>query len=82
MMVDVYMKDGRTVFRLRKRGLVIDLCKRDPLKLDEDQSLDCWVRWNPGDGFVPCRLMNINKNSIAFTREVSGIERVNFEAAQ
>lgn len=82
MMVDVHIKDGRTVFRFRKRGLLIDLCNRDPLKLDETQTLACWVRWNPGDDFVPCRLANVNKNSIAFTREVIASEREEFEAAR
>lgn len=80
-MVDAHMKDGRTVFRFSKRGKLIDLCKRDPFKLDEDQSLACWVRWNPGDDFVHCRLTNVNKSSIAFTREIFGEERAEFEGS-
>ena len=32
MMIDVHMKDGRTVFRLRKRGLLVDLIKRKVIR--------------------------------------------------
>jgi hypothetical protein len=82
MMIDVHMKDGHTVFRLRKRGMLVDLVQRDPTKIEADQGLACWVRWHPENEFVPCRMMNINKSSIAFTREVAGVERAEFEAAR
>ena len=82
MMIDVHMKDGRTVFRFAKRGKMIELCKRDPLKIDEEESLACWVRWNPGDDFQPCRLNYVNKHSIAFTSVVPGYEQEAFQASR
>ena len=82
MMIDVHMKDGRTVFRLRKRGLLVDLIKRKVVEVEEQQSLSCWVRWHTEGEFEPIRLTTINSNSIAFTREVSGEERAEFEASR
>ena len=79
-MIDVHMADGRTVFRLRSRERFINLLNVDLTALDESRALFCWVRWHPDEEFVPTHILSIRKASVAFTRRISGEERVKFEA--
>lgn len=79
MMIDVHLADGRTIFRLKKRGHFIDLIGRDLTALDSTSAQSCWVRWYPEEEFVPCRIMSVRKQSVAFTREIVGEERQEFD---
>jgi len=81
MMIDVHMADGRTIFRFKTRGHLVDLVGRKLDELDGTRAVACWVSWHPGDEFVPCRILSIRRNSVSFTREVVGAEREAFDLA-
>jgi len=79
MMIDAHIADGRTVFRFKTRGNMISLINRNLAELESEGAVKCWVRWHPGDDFVPCRVMSLRGNSVSFTREVVGEERQAFD---
>lgn len=80
MMVDVFMKDGRTTFRFEKRSHAVAAMKRDTLALagDENRSLRCWARWQPDSSWSPARVQLINRSSIAFVIQVPPEQRESF----
>jgi hypothetical protein len=82
MMVDLYMKDGRTTFRFRQRGTAVGVMKRKPEQLDADSnvSVHAWARWRPGDGFEPARVQLISANSVSMVMQVDQAERATFLA--
>lgn len=79
MMIDVHMADGRTTFRFKSRGQFIDLISRNLSKLDENRAVACWVRWHAEEEFIPCRIMSVRANSVAYTQAVFGDERDAFD---
>jgi len=82
MMVDLYMKDGRTTFRFATRALAVKAMKRDPLKLDADEnrSVRCWARHHTGSEFMPTRVQLIAPNSVAMVLQVPPEQRDAFLA--
>lgn len=85
MMVDVYMKDGQTIFRFSKRVALVAAIKREPLDLAEpdSRSLRAWVKWQRQDPeWQTVRVQHIAKGSIAFVVGVPGDEAQAFADAR
>lgn len=80
MMVDVAMKDGRTVFRFAKRGIAVRAMKRAPLELDgdENRSVRCWAKWHRDSDWTPARVQLLNPSSVSFVVEVPPEQREEF----
>jgi hypothetical protein len=72
MRIRVYLRDGRTCYRLAKRGQLADLLTREPAE-DSRRSQDCErAIYNPLTGeltFTPVRLRHIARASISVIEE-------------
>lgn len=75
MMIDVSIKDGRTTYRFIKRALFVTLVRRTAFKLEEYDSVKCWVRRHPEDEWMAAKLQYLNDSSIGLVEQVDPKER-------
>lgn len=79
-MIDVFLKDGRTVFRLPSRATMVELLKVDPFVIDDEPfapKVGAWALWNRVDDpseWRPTNLLFLASGSIAFVRAVEADE--------
>lgn len=68
----MFIKDGRTCYRLAKRSQLADLVQRSPTD-DSHRSIDAEVAWWDSQArtldFVPVRLRYIGKGAISCVEE-------------
>jgi hypothetical protein len=68
----VYMRDGRTVYRIAKRGLLAELLTREPAHEERGIAVER-AYWNPVTGtftfWHEVRLRFLSKNSVAVVEE-------------
>lgn len=71
-MIDVFLKDGQTVFRLQRRVQLVQLVKRDAEFLEDDGPIPAYALWqrNESQEWEPANLMFLHRGSIAFVRKV------------
>ncbi|MET0601874.1 MAG: hypothetical protein ABW167_07780 [Baekduia sp.] len=89
MMVDVHLRDGRTILRFRTRGAFQAAIKSDPLTLDERRPVKCWrtyevVQGGTGDiirqQWEQTACHHLGKPSVANVMAVSDEDRRDFIA--
>lgn len=81
MLVDLHMKDGRTVFRFMTRGRAVVAMTRKPLDMATEGGLSCWVQWHQGtEGWIPYSVVYINPSSVSYVVAVSNEDRDAFLA--
>lgn len=80
MVLDVYMHDHRTVFRLRARGDLVQLVRRRANTIDQHRAIPAWVDSGQGEGWYPVRLMALNPHTIAWVEQVDLGDRDRFLA--
>jgi hypothetical protein len=67
----VYLRDGRTVYRLTGRGMLAKLVGREPWHEEKGCHVERGI-WNPETGeyvWTPIRLRFVAKNSISVVEE-------------
>lgn len=81
MMVDLQMKDGRTLLRFATRGKAVEAMTRRPLTMEAEnhRGVLCWALWHTKQTeWSPTRMVSINPSSVAFVRQVPVEERDQF----
>lgn len=89
MMIDVQLRDGRTILRFRTRGAFQAAIKSDPTTLDERRPVKCWrsyevVQGGTGDiirqQWEQTACHHLSKASLSNVMAVDDAERRNFSA--
>lgn len=71
MQVDVYIKNGRTIFRFAKRSHLLDAIGRNQDKSFEGSRLVCQVKHNPDSKYwETASVRALNPSAISFVLEV------------
>lgn len=80
MMVDVHIRDNRTVMRFSSRDALRRVTQRDIDELEDLKAYKIWIDRGRGDGFQRTRLMQLHPASVSFVEQLSGEQRDAFLA--